>query len=280
MSLTNFVSQYIGEGPFSVPLLKLLPEAYLPSHQYKEIFDALEQPFKSAGYPYSDAFRWHLLGDYDPTNCLFVLGQLPLLVGLDETRRFEHTWIVAPTGTGKTNLLEQLIAHDLPKVLAGEASMFIMDSQNELIPRVASQVPPEKLVYLEPDERFPLALNIFDNEAMDYSSSLELADFVMAGLLGAELTAKQAGVFRYLIEAMTVIPDATIHTFKDFLKQGWLRAVIGPYLERLDPTLASFSRSGSTRRASIPPRRRFSGGLIPSSPTALSGRCSLTRAIA
>lgn len=141
---------------------------------------------------------------------------------IDEEARFQHTWICSPSGTGKTTLLENLIVHDLEKVMRDQATIIVIDSQNEMIPRLASLVPPDtdKFVLLEPDPDYPLALNLFDNQAIDYSSSLELADFVMTSLLGADLTAKQAGIFRYLSQALQVIPNATIHTLKDLLQDG------------------------------------------------------------
>lgn len=163
--------------------------------------------------------------------------------GLPDEARFQHQWVVAPSGTGKTTLLETLINTDLQRVARGEASVFIMDSQNELIPKLASMAIfhkggalEGKLVVLEPDPDHPLALNIFDNQLGDlsrfstedrenlYTSSLEMADFIMSGLLGADLTAKQKGIFRYITQALQVIPDATIHTFADLLtEEGYER---------------------------------------------------------
>lgn len=131
-------------------------------------------------------------------NVIQIIG-FPVPYPLNEEARFQHTWICSPTGTGKTTLLENLIVHDLNKVLDDEATIIVIDSQNELIPRLTSIVPPEldRLVLLEPDLEHPLALNLFDSQAIDYSSSLELADFVMTSLLGADLTSKQAGMHRH-----------------------------------------------------------------------------------
>lgn len=199
------------------------------------IYSALERPFIEVGYSDSGCFRPYP----DHQSAQHKILEIMVSVAIPEESRFQHTWIIAPTGTGKTNLIEQLIVNDLPQVMAGRASLFVMDSQNELISRIASQVPPEKLVFLEPDDRHPLALNIFDSETIDYATSLELADFVMAGLVGADLTAKQKGIFRYLTEAMQTIPNATIHTFVDLLRKGGYDRYHS-HLERLDPYTRQF----------------------------------------
>ena len=66
-----------------------------------------------------------------------------------------------------------------------------------------------------------------------------MADFVMSGLLGADLTAKQKGIFRYISQALQVIQDATIHTFAELLSDNGY-AKYRPYIENLDPYTVQF----------------------------------------
>jgi hypothetical protein len=88
----------------------------------------------------------------------------------DTEERFSHAWVVATTGSGKTTLLSALINEDLDKVKRGEASVIVIDSQNEhlgkYLPHLARFAEGGdlygKLIYLAPDLRHPLALNIFD----------------------------------------------------------------------------------------------------------------------
>ena len=195
------------------------------------------------------------LQTYMPGDAVETLLKVRVPYGiLPDEDRFRHTWIIAPSGTGKTTLIENLINCDLARVGRGEASVFVMDSQNEMIPRLAAMKEfhedgplKGKLIVLEPSADFPLALNLFDNQLEDidqlssddravlYASSLEMADFVMSGLLGATLTSKQKGIFRYISQALQVIPDATILTFADMLLPGgydryarWIRT-LHPY---------------------------------------------------
>jgi len=166
----------------------------------------------------------------------------PVPFSFDEIR-FRHQWIVAPSGSGKTQLLKAQIAADLPKVGRGEASIVVMDSQgtqpgtlvgdlirlNLFAPGGALE---DRLVFLEPDPTHPLALNLFDfgldqmesmteRERRAYlTSAIDLAEFIINGLVGAEQTPMMKGISRYIIQALMVIPDATIETFRDLMAKG------------------------------------------------------------
>jgi hypothetical protein len=170
-------------------------------------------------------------------------------VPLMDEERFTHHWIVAPSGTGKTTLLESMIINDLYRVGREEASVLVMDSQNELIERLASlkvfapgRPLHDKLVILEPDPDYPLALNMFDTNMASaralsgaqreemVTTIHELTQFTLTGLLGAEMTAKQSVPFAYLIQFLTAIPDATLATLRDLLQPDGLEQ----YRQHLD----------------------------------------------
>jgi hypothetical protein len=90
----------------------------------------------------------------------------------------------------------------------------------------------DRLTVIEPSFDYPLALNLFDVD-MDrirglsgddrmaaLGSARDMVGYVLSGLLGAELTSKQSGVFGYLVEAMMHIPDATIYTLAELLEDN------------------------------------------------------------
>ena len=150
--------------------------------------------------------------------------------------RFAHQWILAPQGAGKTQAIQFQFLSDLPKVANNEASIIVMDSQGDLIRNIAGLkcfaeggALEDKLVLIEPDPEFPLALNIFDmgRERLDHysvrdrerltNSTLELLTYVIGGLSETEMTPKQQTLFRYVLRACMEIPDATIHTFAELL---------------------------------------------------------------
>ena len=154
-----------------------------------------------------------------------------------ETTRFRHQWVVGDTGAGKTTFISAMLAQDFKRVERGEASVFVMDSQNELIPDIArldifapSGSLHGKLIYLEPDPDYPLALNIFDvnrevmgklsnkDRAMLENGALWMVDFFLSSLVKSEASPHQDTFLNYIVPALMVIPDATIFTFKELLE--------------------------------------------------------------
>src|SRR3954447_14080834 len=51
--------------------------------------------------------------------------------------RFAHTQIVAGSGHGKTQLLQQLFLRDLPALKQGTCSVIIIDSQGDMIHNIS-----------------------------------------------------------------------------------------------------------------------------------------------
>ena len=161
----------------------------------------------------------------------------PIPFPVPEATRFEHHWIVAGSGHGKTQTLQRLIAHDIERVAAGECSIVVIDSQGDLIRTIAGlkffAENPDKLCLIDPtDIEYPVALNLFDvgmERLNTYSpldrerlinGVLELYDFVLSALLGAEMTQKQSVIFRYVMRLMLHIPDANIQTLRELFEQG------------------------------------------------------------
>jgi hypothetical protein len=167
-----------------------------------------------------------------------LLTPVPFVI--PEQARFEHHWIVAGTGHGKTQTLQALICRDLEAVANGAASIVVIDSQGDLIKNVAGlkvfaegQPLDGKLVLIDPtDIEYPVQLNLFSlgTERLDSYSKLdrerllnsiiELYDFVLAALLGAEMTSKQDIVFRFVTRALLHIDNATVHTLLELMEPG------------------------------------------------------------
>lgn len=170
--------------------------------------------------------------------------------------RFEHQWVCAGTGHGKTQTLQFLIANDLPRVARGEASVIVIDSQGDLI-RNISQLDffskhPDRLVLIDPtDIEYPVALNLFamgTERLSGYSalerekllnSAIELYDYVLSALLGAEMTSRQGTLFRFAVQLMLIVPDATIHTFRRLMQPGG-STEFAPYIAKLEGTAREF----------------------------------------
>jgi hypothetical protein len=184
--------------------------------------------------------------------------RLPLPVDIPLASRTSHQWIVAGTGAGKTTALQYFIAKDLERAARGECSLVILDSQRQLIEELRSlklfapgQALDGKLCILDAaDIEYPIAINLFDmrldrlaalsplDRERITNSALEMYDFIIGSLLQAEMTSRQSTLFRFVTRALLAIPNATIHTFHDILKNG--PAKYQAYIDRLDPTAREF----------------------------------------
>ena len=147
--------------------------------------------------------------------------------------------ILAGTGHGKTQTLQHLIVSDLQRPSDEVPSMVILDSQGDMLktlkrlsifdPMIEGSLARRLLIVDPSDVHFAPALNLFDIQSdrlKNYNQRdreqvlagiIEIYEYIFGGLLGAELTQKQAMVFGFLAELMLAIPGATIHTLRDLL---------------------------------------------------------------
>jgi len=187
---------------------------------------------------------------------------LTVPISIPQETRFEHQFIVAGSGHGKTQTLQSLILHDLVNVMQGNASVVVMDSQGDLINNIrnlevfAEGSPlADRLVVIDPtDIEYPVSLNLFDvnmERINSYSQLerermvngiLELYDFVLGSLLGAEMTQKQSVLFRYITRLLLYIPNATIHTFRELLEDGG-SLKFQEYIDQLQGSARAFFQS-------------------------------------
>lgn len=200
-----------------------------------------------------------VLFDYLRNTPLLDLFNADIPFDIPQRTRFEHHWIVAGTGHGKTQTLQSFIANDLELVAKDEATVVVIDSQGDLIRNIANlkvfaegQPLHGRLCLIDPtDVEYPVALNFFDvglERINQYSQlhrerllngAIELLEFTLGSLLQAEMTAKQSTMFRYLLRAMFVIPNATIHTFRELLEpEGYEK--YRDHLDRLQGTAKAF----------------------------------------
>ncbi len=166
---------------------------------------------------------------------LLKLFEASMPIALTSRSRLTHEWVVAPTGTGKTQLLQAQIARDLDKVVAGEVSLIVMDSQGmgegRLLSNIASlnlfapgQPLHDRLVILEPDPDAPLALNLFDmgqynsdlsgrDRQILHTSALKMITFCLS-----DTTGQQQDMIEYLVQLAMAVPGATIDTVRKMLQ--------------------------------------------------------------
>jgi hypothetical protein len=165
---------------------------------------------------------------------LLALFDVRVPFAVPEHIRFEHSYILGATGSGKTTAMKQMIARDLADVSRGSKSVVVIDSKGSLIPELLNlDFPNDRIVHIDPDDiQFPVSLNLFDTgqERFDQYSALEreqlrnslieLYEFVMASLLDTGMTGQQQIIFRYILRLMLAVPGATLHHFVDVLEDG------------------------------------------------------------
>lgn len=157
--------------------------------------------------------------------------------------RFQHQWIVAPPGTGKSTTLQHFIARDLQLVANDEASIVVMESNRDLIKAIEGLkvfAPGEaldgKLLTIDAEDvEWPIALNLFDvgmDDLGSYSpaarealqnSVLSLYEYIFSALLSAEMTSRQNTLFNFTIQLLLSIPSATLDTLIDLMQPGGLK---------------------------------------------------------
>jgi len=253
--LTHGLPQTLGPSPFSVPMMGALDETRLLIDRLYNI--ACDDTFVSLGLftdlreqlyanlcrasnvvpqsehkkplrhamdrdePLSDLVDIYLA---DTPFALYLNSPIPLRLTYED--RFSHMHVVGGSGAGKTQLLQNLILHDLQS--EDPPALVIVDSQTDLIGKLSrlALFDPEKgplasrLLYITPrDIKYPPALNIFDvnrdrHGAYDEGTReqvtagvIQTFDYLFNGLLGADLTAKQGVFFRFVARLMLALPE-------------------------------------------------------------------------
>jgi hypothetical protein len=185
----------------------------------------------------------------DHLNPLFSqLVNAPFSDGL----RQEHQFVVAPSGSGKTTYLSNWIQADLDRVAAGECSVVVMDTKNELVPAIArlARFAPGgdlhgRLTYIEPSIEFPPALNIFDmstaTEEMSKDARADIVrsaeamvSFFLRSIVEMDTSGQMKTALRFLVPAVMSIKDATLATLMNVLDRP---SDYADHFKSLDPAV-------------------------------------------
>ena len=145
------------------------------------------------------------------------INKIGIKLAIPESMRNEHHQIVANPGHGKTTCLTNMILDDL----SGDAALVVIDSQGDMIKKLAPHIPIERLILIDP-ETCPPALNIFAGRVegeKGIADALELFSYIFSSV-GQPLTGKQSMVYRALSRLCMEIPGASIHTMRELLTES------------------------------------------------------------
>ena len=229
------------------------------SAEYREarIFELLRDRLQSNLEEQNGVFPSEYNGDdlgfaYLKDTPLLDIMNVGVPIHVPENIVFEHTWMMATTGHGKTQAIQFQIASILPKVARGEASLFVMDSQSQMFDIITNlkvfapgQPLHDKLVLVDPfDDKFPVSANIFDVDIEDMdegmvSGVIDIYEFFLGSML-ADFTNKQTTLFRNLARLLLVIPGASIFTMIEILRDKDAIQKYWDAVEKLPPVNRSF----------------------------------------
>ena len=169
---------------------------------------------------------------------------------IPETTKFEHQFVLAPPGSGKTTLIEAQLAEDFEKVARGQCSVIVIDGEDVLVRDLAySKIFAPggklygKLIYLEPESSHPLSLNVFDigdlpKDSDERTIALQEAIGSITSCL-SDMNAQQHDLLSFLVEFCLVVPNSTILDLVEMLKPDGLKAY-EKWFPKLNPTVQTY----------------------------------------
>ena len=175
------------------------------------------------------------------------------IYSISDKNRFEHMHVLARSGHGKTQLLENFIFNDIMRAHDETLGVCVIDGQADLIKdiknlKVLSPLQDRVIIVDPSDVEHPFCLNPFDiGNALKgeltplkkqelYTNAVSLLEFVFSAL-GTSMTAKQTVLFRNVVELLISIEGSTLMSMKELLEDS---APFVPYYESLDPITKDF----------------------------------------
>lgn len=156
--------------------------------------------------------------------------------------RNQHHAIVAGTGHGKTQCLQQMLLADFEE---DDACVIVIDSQGAMLEKLLHVVSWDRCVYLDGGNiHMPLALSAFSIGRTDrpeddpkVRTAVALYEHMFAARETA-LTTTQSTLYRFLSRFLMVIPNANFDTALEILQDGY--EPYADHVDRLDETSQKF----------------------------------------
>ncbi|WP_425092923.1 type IV secretion system DNA-binding domain-containing protein [Tropicimonas sp. S265A] len=163
-------------------------------------------------------------------------------IELPHELRNQHHAIIAGTGHGKTQCLQQMLLQDFEE---DDACVIVIDSQGSMLEKLLHVVSWDRCVYLDGGNiRTPLALSAFSIGRTDrpedepkVRTAVALYEHMFAARDTA-LTTTQSTLYRFLSRFLMVIPNANFDTALEILQDGY--EAYAKHVAHLDETSQKF----------------------------------------
>lgn len=191
--------------------------------------------------------------EYKGDDYLFVyLHDTPLLlienmvrddtIDIPDDIRNQHHMIIAGTGHGKTQCLQQMLVKDFED---DDACVIVIDSQGGMLEKLLHIVSWDRVAYLDGGNIYhPLALSAFSigsttkpEDEPKVRTAVALYEHMFA-VRETALTANQSTMYRFLSRFLMVIPKANFDTALAILNDGYEQ--YAAYADQLDETSRTF----------------------------------------
>lgn len=166
-------------------------------------------------------------------------------VSIPDELRTQHQIIVAGSGHGKTQCLQEMILKDFDDE---DACVIVMDSQEEMLEKLLHVVSWDRCMYLDGGNLHqPLGLGAFEiGSTLKIEDEPKLRTAValyehMFSSRETKLTTKQSTLYRYLSRFLMVIPGANFDTALHILEHGF--EDYAGHVAKLDTTSQTFIQS-------------------------------------
>lgn len=152
--------------------------------------------------------------------------------GLLREDRRRHLYTVGKSGSGKSKLLEKLIADDI----AYGKGLCVIDPHGDLIQAALQHIPKKRygdLVYFNPsDLDYPIAFNPFENVGREYKQQVTYSLIeIFKKFFGSDWTPKIEHVFRFTILALLDFKQATFMSVQKILTDRPYRQMIIEHIQ-------------------------------------------------
>ena len=159
-------------------------------------------------------------------------GQL----GISEKDSRQHLWILGPTGTGKSSLLQSLIVQDLQ---AGRPVVVI--EPKDLIHELLSTIPKHRrddIVVLDPLDDSPVGINPLQSYGRSPEAVADHVFSVFLAIHGDSLGPRSSDILRNSLHALATRDDASLVMLPLLLTNPAFRRSVTRNISKADPIAA------------------------------------------